>query len=159
MVKNNQETFEFTENSVSYTDVANSIRDWQKIDDRNSLYTSFLIEYYNYIINILEFKKMKRIQIYRFSLAVLSVPMIGIVMTLCVLVQNDLSTLGNLVALITTLGTVISTIIIMPAKIGEYLFNNDDTQQMVEIIKNIQDYDKNVRVDMRERKKNEETVY
>lgn len=39
-------------------------------------------------------------------------------------------------------------IIIIPTKIVEYLFNPQETQQIYEVIKNIQDYDKAVREDL-----------
>lgn len=51
----------------------------------------------------------------------------------------------TLVAFVTASGTLISTLLIIPTKIAEFIFNRDEEKYMSEIIKNIQDYDKNVR--------------
>ena len=50
--------------------------------------------------------------------------------------------------MITAFASVISAIIVIPTKIVEYLFNPQETQQINEVIKNIQDYDKAVREDL-----------
>ena len=50
--------------------------------------------------------------------------------------------------MITAFGTVISAIIVIPTKMVEYLFNPQETQQINEVIKNIQDYDKAIREDL-----------
>lgn len=50
-----------------------------------------------------------------------------------------------LVAFITASGTLISTLLIIPTKIAEFIFNKEEEKYMSEIIKNIQEYDRNVR--------------
>ena len=46
----------------------------------------------------------------------------------------------------------ISAIIVIPTKIVEYLFNPKETEQISEIIKNVQTYDKAVRDDLSKEK-------
>lgn len=53
--------------------------------------------------------------------------------------------INSLIALVTASATLVSTLLIIPTKITEFLFNRDEEKNMSEIIKNIQDYDKNVR--------------
>lgn len=149
----NQDTFNSTEEAAPYDDDANNKNDWEQIKKRNAKYTEFLDRYYSYINKVLQFKEDKRIRIYQYSLIILAIPMLAIAVTLYILSKNDFNSINNLIAYITALGALISSMIVIPTKIGEYLFNNDDTLQMVEIIKNIQDYDKNVRTDIRERRK------
>lgn len=66
---------------------------------------------------------------------------------ICIILLKD-----NIIALITAFGTVISAIIVIPTKMVEYLFNPQETQQINEVIKNIQDYDKAVREDLAKNK-------
>ena len=54
----------------------------------------------------------------------------------------------SLVSAFSFVAYVTSAIIVIPTKIVEYLFNPQETQQINEVIKNIQDYDKAVREDL-----------
>ena len=55
-------------------------------------------------------------------------------------------------ATISAVISFISAIIVIPTKIVEYLFNPKETEQISEIIKNIQTYDKAVRDDLSKEK-------
>lgn len=59
---------------------------------------------------------------------------------------------GNLEILYALISFLTATIVI-PTKVVEYLFNPQETQQIGEIIKNIQTYDKIVRNDLLKDKK------
>ena len=107
-------------------------------------------------VDRLEIKKRKsHIQEFWGAIGILLIPILIFGIVLIIIVSKDLSQIENLVAFITAIGTTISAIYIVPTKIIEYLFSNEETQRIIEIIKNIQEYDKNVRDDIRERRKKE----
>lgn len=148
----NEETFNSTDAPETYTDDANN-KDRKQIDKRNETYTKILERYQNHIENVLDFKEKKRKTIYVCSLILLIVPIFGLIYILYMISLKNLTDIKNLVAFITAISAVISAILIIPNKVGEYLFNDNDTQQIIEIVKNIQEYDNNVRTDIRERNK------
>ena len=93
------------------------------------------------IINTLNSNKSNK-QIFLIGLLVILL-IIVIGFFICLYFLSD-----NIIALITAFASVISAIIVIPTKIVEYLFNPQETQQIYEVIKNIQDYDKAVREDL-----------
>ena len=107
---------------------------------------------------MLDFKEEKRNAMFWGAIGILLIPILIFGIVLIIIVSKDLSQIENLVAFITAIGTTISAIYIVPTKIIEYLFSNEETQRIIEIIKNIQEYDKNVRDDIRERRKKENEV-
>ena len=56
--------------------------------------------------------------------------------------ENTIHIVSELVAATVALA---SALIVLPKIIAEYLFNTSDEKNMVEIIKNMQEYDKSVR--------------
>lgn len=148
-----EETFNSTDAPEEYTDDANNKIDWEQIKKRNKTYTKILKRYQNHIENVLDFKEKKRNTIYICSLLLLVVPIFGLIYILYMISLKNLTDIKNLTAFITAISAVISAILIIPNKVGDYLFNDNDTQRIIEIIKNIQEYDNNVRTDIRERNK------
>ncbi|MCR0182837.1 hypothetical protein MKC97_07990 [[Clostridium] innocuum] len=57
--------------------------------------------------------------------------------------------MNTLVAFISASVSLITALLVIPTKIIEYIFNRDDEKYFVEIIRNIQDYDKKVRDDFK----------
>ena len=47
--------------------------------------------------------------------------------------------------IIGNIGAFLTTFIVLPQTIADYLFNNEEEKNMVEIIKNIQEHDKDIR--------------
>ena len=151
-----QNIFEDTEEQENYSDDATADKvDRLEIKKRNESYTRILERYYLYIDNMLDFKEEKRNAMFWGAIGILLIPILIFGIVLIIIVSKDLSQIENLVAFITAIGTTISAIYIVPTKIIEYLFSNEETQRIIEIIKNIQEYDKNVRDDIRERRKKE----
>lgn len=151
-----QNIFEDTEEQENYSDDATADKvDRLEIKKRNESYTRILERYYLYIDNMLDFKEEKRSAMFWGAIGILLIPILIFGIVLIIIVSKDLSQIENLVAFITAIGTTISAIYIVPTKIIEYLFSNEETQRIIEIIKNIQEYDKNVRDDIRERRKKE----
>ena len=151
-----QNIFEDTEEQENYSDDATADKvDRLEIKKRNESYTRILERYYLYIDNMLDFKEEKRNAMFWGAIGILLIPILIFGIVLIIIVSKDLSQIENLVAFITAIGMTISAIYIVPTKIIEYLFSNEETQRIIEIIKNIQEYDKNVRDDIRERRKKE----
>lgn len=65
---------------------------------------------------------------------------------ICIFKSEDFEMISALISLVTAT-------IVIPTKVVEYLFNPQETQQIGEIIKNIQSYDKIVRNDLLKDKK------
>ena len=65
---------------------------------------------------------------------------------------------GNL-EIISALISFVATTIVIPTRVAEYLFNPQETQQIGEIIKIIQTYDKIVRNDLLKEKKRKNSDY
>ena len=134
----------FDDDVIDLTNV-NSSRDLhhkeKELDDRNKIYSTILENYSKYLNDTLVNNKSNK-KIFLISLLIiLGVVIVGFF--ICIVLLKD-----NIIALITAFGTVISAIIVIPTKMVEYLFNPQETQQINEVIKNIQDYDKAVREDL-----------
>ena len=115
--------------------------DEKELDDRNKIYSTILENYSKYLKDTLNSNKSNK-QIFLIGLLVILL-IIVIGFFICLYFLSD-----NIIALITAFASVISAIIVIPTKIVEYLFNPQETQQIYEVIKNIQDYDKAVREDL-----------
>ena len=128
-------------NVNSSRDLPHKEKDEKELDDRNKIYSTILENYSKYLNDTLVNNKSNK-KIFLISLLII----LGVVIVdffICIVLLKD-----NIIALITAFGTVISAIIVIPTKMVEYLFNPQETQQINEVIKNIQDYDKAVREDL-----------
>ncbi|MCI9128382.1 hypothetical protein [Thomasclavelia cocleata] len=115
------------------------------ITKRNKSYTDILNHYEDYLENALTFKKNFRKCIVIFFIVILGIVILALVFFIGYLVLKKEFDINSLIALVTASATLVSTLLIIPTKITEFLFNRDEEKNMSEIIKNIQDYDKNVR--------------
>ena len=128
-------------NINSSKDLPHKENDEKELDDRNKIYSTILENYSKYLKDTLNSNKSNK-QIFLIGLLVILL-IIVIGFFICLYFLSD-----NIIALITAFASVISAIIVIPTKIVEYLFNPQETQQINEVIKNIQDYDKAVREDL-----------
>lgn len=129
----------------SSKDLPHKENDEKELDDRNKIYSTILENYSKYLKDTLNSNKSNK-QIFLIGLLVILL-IIVIGFFICLYFLSD-----NIIALITAFASVISAIIVIPTKIVEYLFNPQETQQINEVIKNIQDYDKAVREDLAKNK-------
>lgn len=125
----------------SSKDLPHKKNDEKELDDRNKIYSTILENYSKYLKDTLNSNKSNK-QIFLIGLLVILL-IIVVGFFICLYFLND-----NIIALITAFASVTSAIIVIPTKIVEYLFNPQETQQINEVIKNIQDYDKAVREDL-----------
>ncbi len=121
----------------SSKDLPHKENDEKELDDRNKIYSTILENYSKYLKDTLNSNKSNK-QIFLIGLLVILL-IIVVGFFICLYFLND-----NIIALITAFASVTSAIIVIPTKIVEYLFNPQETQQINEVIKNIQDYDKAV---------------
>ena len=125
----------------SSKDLPHKENDEKELDDRNKIYSTILENYSKDLKDTLDSNKSNKKIFLIGLLVILLIIVIGFF--ICLYFLNN-----NIIALITAFASVISAIIVIPTKIVEYLFNPQETQQINEVIKNIQDYDKAVRKDL-----------
>lgn len=119
-------------------------KDEKELDERNKIYTQILDNYSKYLEETLNKNKVSKKYLINLMIIVL-VLIIGAFIII--------SFIGNHLAIISAFISLVSAIIVIPTKIVEYLFNPQETQQISEIIKNIQNYDKAIRDDLSKEQK------
>lgn len=113
-----------------------------RLDERNGYYTTVIKTCSKFFVDSVEFKTEYRKKTYYFFVTLLCVIIVISLTAIFILIQQGLS-LQNLAAVATSAGTIISAIIVLPAKIVEFIFNKDEDKMMAEIIKSTQEFDKN----------------
>lgn len=120
-------------------------KDEIELDERNKIYTDVLDNYSTYLKENLNMNKCIKIWYVGVMLAIFLL-IFFLFGYICVFRSEDFEIIPALISLVTAT-------IVIPAKVVEYLFNPQETQQIGEIIKNIQTYDKIVRNDLLKDKK------
>lgn len=114
-----------------------SRKDEIELDERNKIYTNLLDNYSTYLKENLDRNKCaKKSYVYIMLAVFISMFILFVYISLC--------RSGNLEIIYALISFVAATIVISTRAV-EYLFNPQETQQIGEIIKNIQTYDKIVR--------------
>ena len=117
------------------------------IKERNEEYTIF-VEYRDYFTKSFSFKtRSKKISVIIF-LGILIVVALAHCISIAV-VGNRGFDVTTLVVFISASVSLITVLLVIPTKIIEFIFNRDEEKYSVEIIHNIQDYDKKVRDDFK----------
>lgn len=132
------------ESADSIDELPHNKKDEKKLDERNKIYTQILDNYSKYLEETLNKNKVSKKYLINLMIIVL-VLIIGAFIII--------SFIGNHLAIISAFISLVSAIIVIPTKIVEYLFNPQETQQISEIIKNIQNYDKAIRDDLSKEQK------
>lgn len=116
-----------------------SRKDEIELDERNKIYTNSLDNYSTYLEENLDRNKCaKKSYVYIMLAVFISMFILFVYISLC--------RSGNL-EIISALISFVAATIVISTRVVEYLFNPQETQQIGEIIKNIQTYDKIVRND------------
>lgn len=132
------------ESADSIDELPHNKKDEKELDERNKIYTQILDNYSKYLEETLNKNKVSKKYLINLMIIVL-VLIIGAFIII--------SFIGNHLAIISAFISLVSAIIVIPTKIVEYLFNPQETQQVSEIIKNIQNYDKAIRDDLSKEQK------
>ena len=149
------ENFEQTQKANNNTHVPPHLLDFLSEKDvsglweRNGVYTNILELYYDYLKRTENFKIENREKEFKtfyhiLWFIVVSLMVIAILIIILGSISDDFA-FTMIISLVTVFTSLIGTIIIIPTKMVEFLFNKEDEKNMGEIIKNIQDYDKHVR--------------
>ena len=79
--------------------------------------------------------------------------LIGIFVLLCKItwfcLNNEVSTETLIITMVNTVVSFLSSFIVLPHTIAQYLYNNEEEKNMTEVVKNIQERDKIIRENMR----------
>lgn len=114
-----------------------SRKDEIELDERNKIYTNLLDNYSTYLEENLDRNKCaKKSYVYIMLAVFISMFILFVYISFC--------RSGNL-EIISALISFVAATIVISTRAVEYLFNPQETQQIGEIIKNIQTYDKIVR--------------
>lgn len=127
------------ESADSIDELPHNRKDEKELDERNKIYTRILENYSKYLEETLNKNKVSKK--YLIDLMIL-------VLVLIIVAFTIISFIGDRVAIISAFISLVSAIIVIPTKMVEYLFNPQETQQISEIIKNIQNYDTAIRDDL-----------
>lgn len=113
------------------------------------IYTNYLTVYYNYLFDSLEFKQNMRKKIYSLFRNVFYIIICSLIAGILIfIISNGFGNneIANVISIMTLGISLISTIFIIPTKISDFVYNKEDDKNISEIIKNIQNYDTNVRM-------------
>ena len=132
------------ESADSIDELPHNRKDEKELYERNKIYTKILYNYSKYLEETLNKNKVSKKYLINLMISVLVLIIVAFII---------ISLKGNHVAIISAFISLVSAIIVIPTKIVEYLFNPQETQQISEIIKNIQNYDKAIRDDLSKEQK------
>ena len=133
----------------SIDDLSHLKNDVDELDARNLTYSILLDDYENYISESLESKQIYKKWITITLIFILIIIILGLGYMSYIIMSNPTDkNIPNYISLGTIFISFISSIIIIPTHIIKYTFNQNETQQIGEIIKNIQNYDTAVREDI-----------
>jgi len=134
--------------SVVNNDKELSNSDINSMKNHNDFYDELLKNYVDNSKKALECKlKLKKIFFWLCmviliisSICVIAFPLIAI---FCTSFNNDIA---NFITIcVTSVISFLTSFLVLPKIIAEYLFNNEEEKNMVQIISSIQDYDKHIR--------------
>lgn len=129
-------------------DLPHRKKDEKELDTRNKIYTKVLKSYNEYIEASLTSNANNK-KIFMIGLfVVLGMICLIFAVTVISIIIFDVNKLTAITTITAAITSFIGAIIIIPTQMVKYLFNTEETKQIGEIIRNIQDYDKAVRDDL-----------
>lgn len=133
----------------SSSDLPHTQNDEAQLDERNIVYTKLLSTYSDYLSSSVKSKEKYKKGITRTLLIILGGISLGCMyLYYLILNTNEVDKSTNYFSMFTIFASFIGTIIIIPMHIVKYVFNENETQQIGDVIKNIQLYDKAIREDL-----------
>ena len=122
------------------------------LDERNYIYTDLLFSYAKQYKSIANFKITKYPVVFRCILAsymiVIGVFSIVVLVIMYYVTQNNFN-FNAAFMLLTASASLSSTLLIIPTKIIDFIFDREDNKYILEIMKHIQKYDSKVRDSMK----------
>lgn len=135
-----QNNSSFLENyqKLNYNDSQND-----QIIKREKLFNQFLENYTNEYKNKSEQKRKLKDIFFVVILSILGVIVVGSMILLIVLLNLKLNISNIIITLISTSAEIITSLLILPKIIAEYLFDKEEEQHLNEIIGKMQEYNLN----------------
>lgn len=109
---------------------------------RNTEYTTLIQNYQTYLKKTLNFKLHTRWIAFVIFVGCFVIITVISCMILCHISHAKVSNLKDLVSLLTASISLVSTVIVLPTKIIDFIYNKDEDSYIVDIIKSTQEYDK-----------------
>lgn len=137
---------EFNENKRNVVSMENINDEGLEKKKRSVLYSHLVDDYANYINKTIDFKYKSRIVVSTLLVTVF-ILIIGICLYMSfsilpsLLKNNSHKVIESMITVSSTFGTLISTILILPKVIVEFIFNKEEDQYIVDLIKHTQDFD------------------
>ena len=127
-------------------DTSFEMDDVNKLIFRNQRYNEILDIYTKHLDSTKQIQKKYRIRLFWIFSIILLLIVIGTFVFIC---TTEL-TLTALPAVLGAIGTLIGSIMVIPSKITDFIFNPQEDEQMAKIIGDIQSYDKLIRENKRQ---------
>lgn len=122
--------------------------DFTHLNKRNDLYTNILRDYVERSAAISEFKRDKYEVVFNVIVACFIIVIIVFAIAVSKIVDYGVGNgfdVNDIVALVAASVSLASTLLVIPTKIIEFIFDREDDSHISEILKCIQEYDKTVR--------------
>ena len=116
----------------------------KSLEGRDDSYSKILTEYQKYATSILSTNPQRQNLFFKVSIGLLIASPIQFIICLFVFGNSE-----NVVALLASLIEVISSLLVFPRIIAEYLFNTNETTSINDIVAAIQEYDIAIRSGIR----------
>lgn len=118
---------------------------WKQYKSRDALYTEMLQQYLNVHKSKANHNKVYKGIFFVVTMLILLV-LIGAPMAAMILIaMKDQVKLADIALVVSGLGGIITSIIVLPKIIAEHLFPTDEDQNMIELVKKMQDNDAQIR--------------
>lgn len=118
----------------------NDLQDERKKREQN--YSQLISVYTDFIDKTIKFKNRARLFTFFVFSGLLILIILFTIIVFGIVIRKNKADIGSYVIVISTIVTFVSTIIIIPQKMVEFIFNKDEDKYIVELIKNTQNFDK-----------------
>lgn len=133
-------------------------KDYESLGRHGQQYSKILESYSNHLNYTLSFKRTMKKVFFWVAIAIMALCIIGVIIFGTVVVFNanneEFNIQDYLIPLFTALTSFLTVFIIIPKIIAKYLFNSNEDDVMKNVVSSIQDYDKYVRGDLRNKEDN-----
>lgn len=109
---------------------------------RDIQYTDLITTYSGYIKQTIQFKNVARWTSFIVFILVFIIIISFAVGSIQLVAHKKNIEIGEMTTIITAATALISSIIVIPQKIVEFIFNREEDKYIVDVIKNTQDFDK-----------------
>lgn len=136
--------------------------DRKSLKEHSKNYSSILSNYTTYIEVTLRTKRKMKLFFFWLAFSVMVTSVISLialtVFTLISSQKEDFNASNYIIPCATAITSFLTVFIVIPKIIAKYLFNNNEENIMQKIVESIQEYDKYIRIHLRDEPKNDNKV-